>query len=71
MRKVFDCTDMPRNVNRIFMDNTDAGNDVFVEYYVCDKDGDINGEGEQGPLDLWLIENGADPGESVIIKHWW
>ena len=47
MRKVFDCTDMPRNVNRIFMDNTDAGNDVFVEYYVCDKDGDINGEGEQ------------------------
>lgn len=70
--KLFDTTNMPRYVCNAFMNKTkDVSNDVAIEYYVCDENGDINGEGKADEVDAWLIKNGANAGEMIWVKRWW
>lgn len=61
IKKVFDCQNMPDGVKREFFDNNDSGNDCYVSHNVDSSD----------KVGKWLIENGAENGEDVIISHWW
>ena len=85
--KVFDCTDMPKDVHDAFFNiNDDVGNDCYVDYYIQSEVFDPNDDWYNKEthdqillLDKWLVENGADEpppieddeGEHVLIKHWW
>ena len=69
LMKVFDCQDMPDNLKKIFMSFWDnVGNDCAKEWYMHDSDPP---EPESDKIDTWLMENGAEFGEHVMIKHWW
>jgi hypothetical protein len=62
-----------------------VGNDVYVDWYNLEeheylikdlenKDFDLYGEEHISNavlVNTWLLENGANIGEEVIIKHWW
>lgn len=71
--KIFDCQDMPKEVKQHFFEiyrYSGVGNYCYVDYNVADS---IWGEDEGYSyklVDEWLIENGAEKTESVIIKHW-
>lgn len=80
LRKVFDCQDMSDKIRdyfwNVFTDN--VSNDCYIAFDVelmCnDERADpdmleyINSNNE---VVDWLIENGAEFGEEVLIKHWW
>jgi len=57
----YDCQDMPDEVREDFFQSHDAGNDCHVTEYV--ESGSIVGD--------FLIEEGFENGDEVIIKHWW
>lgn len=75
LTKVFDCQDMPDDVREaifdLFMDNN-AGNDCYVDYTVgvpmCEVD---TLSCSEITLNDWLVSQGAQPVEHVLIKHWW
>ncbi len=63
--KVFDCQDMPETTKNEFFDSWDNGkygNDCIVEWF-DDED--------ESPVTKWLLSNGAERNETVLIKHWW
>lgn len=65
MMKVFDCQDMPTKLQKEFFDACEKfNNDICVEWKVWTNK-------EKHPVDIWLMENGAEDGEEVIIKHYW
>jgi hypothetical protein len=79
MMKVFDCQwnpGMPPDVQKAFFALHEVGNDVYVSY---DVDGEqYDADDPDNPVDRnrkivdkWLVENGAEDGETVLIKHWW
>jgi len=59
--EIFDCQDMPDDIRSKFFGESEASNDCYIDYWV--EAGDTVGD--------WLIEEGAEDGEQVIIKHWW
>lgn len=63
--KVFDPDDMPNEVRKHFFDHSEKGNDCYVSHWVYDE-----GEGTS-ILDQWLLQNGCENGEVVIIEHSW
>lgn len=68
--KVFDCQDMPDDIESAFFDYTDwvSENDVFIEWYT----GEYDEEDEDGKkIDDWFVANGAQPHEKLIVKRWW
>ena len=75
--KVFDCTDMPDEVNEAFFEETDnadgIGNDIYVSWDLSGFWRDIDGYTENEKMvDSWLIEKGAViEDQEVIIKRWW
>ena len=76
MRKVFDCWDMPDNVREKFFElcsgGNSVGNDCYVSWFPCspcfEEDSDIK---DSWLVDTWLLENGANATETVIVQHWW
>ena len=78
VKKVYDCQDMPDKVMRSFFDSTDCGNDVYVDWtvggheeYETEEEYEENRDDDFKAVDKWLIKNGAEGDEEVIIKHWW
>lgn len=72
--KQFDCQDMPNDVSRCFFEETQgAGNDCLVKWYFGKEDIEDNSEFSPGraSIDNWLLENGAEPGDNIVISHWW
>jgi hypothetical protein len=61
--KVFDCQKMPDEVRKEFFAEWDKGNDTYVEW-------DLE-ELPDGRVAAWLIENGAEKDEEVLVSHWW
>ncbi len=79
-QKVFDCQKMPADIKKFVFDHyEDMSNDCYAErevlaseYYDEDDEGHevlITCE-DHTILDAWLLENGANVGEYVIIKRW-
>lgn len=80
MMKVFDCQwdpGMPDDVKKAFFDSQfdTCCNDVYVAWDVELGDSDYDSPDEiqskRRLVDQWLIDNGANSGETVLIKHWW
>jgi len=82
--KVFDCTDMPKDVKKIFFDIFELGNDTYVKYTIADNSFSFDEEESKEwsekskKIDEWLIKNGAEGpkdknsvGETVMISYWW
>lgn len=73
MMKVFDCQDMPEDVQEVFFKTCGSpsftgGNDCAVKDWV-EKPGTY--EPDRGKYHEWLVANGAEYGETVIILYWW
>jgi hypothetical protein len=80
MMKVFD--DMPYNVRSAFFEamqdyGNGLSNDCYASWYVTtptweDDEGieQIN-EDHNTTVDGWLLEQGCEPGECVLIEHSW
>lgn len=68
--KVFDCTDMPTEVQNCFWKMHEGKpNDIYVSFYPEWED-----EKDKNSLAVlnWLKENGLEQSDKqVIIKHWW
>ncbi len=79
---VYDCQDMPENVQEAFWsffrraEYDSVGNDCYVDWWV---EAEVDPPPERQLIDDWLIEHGAlshekqkeeDDGH-VIIHHWW
>lgn len=78
LQKVFDCQEMPDNVRKAFFDyyrDNGKGNDVYVRWFGSYSDEWLDADGEMmpeyKPIHDWLVANGAEPNEDVIINHWW
>lgn len=75
--KVFDCQQMPDNVRTVFFEQTDGpGNDCYISWWpqsptYVEDDGSIATNDDHTIVDTWLVANGADVHEKVIIKHYW
>lgn len=70
--KVFDCQDMPDDIKQLVFDVGDErclGNDSSIEWYFEEDCKDL-GSGYKEIQD-WLLNNGAELGDRVLIKHWW
>jgi len=74
--KVFDYREMPSYVQEAFMDTCPmdgfgaeldgSEDDVYVDYVVGD-----GGEGDgTHPFDMWLLAEGAEMEENVLIAIW-
>lgn len=63
MMKVFDCQDMPNDIQEIFFITEEVCNDVYIR---------VSLNNETYPVVTWLLENGASKeDEVVIVSHWW
>ena len=76
--KSFDCQRMPEQVKRAFFRTTEAvGNDCHVSWEVqhvpCDSmvPDDEEPDRDVRMVDDWLLANGAEDLEIVLINHWW
>lgn len=72
MMKVYDCQDMPEDVRNAFFASCDHdhGNDCLVTWNVFSLDVEEYGD-NHFEVSNWLLANGADDNEDVVIKHWW
>ena len=67
MMKVFDCQDMPDDVQKDFFDSYEKGNDVYVMFY-----NEFDPDTQDQLFVKWLYENGmTKEDEEVLINHWW
>ena len=64
LRKVFDCQDMPEEIKQNFFERYHrSSNDVFIDFFICDI--------KENPVMQWLVDNGAEKDEMILIKYWW
>ena len=74
LMKVFDCADMPSEVEQAFFYFTEGiCNSVYVSWDIG-EDGLTDDESikKYKMVDKWLFENGAtEEFEEVLIHHWW
>ena len=81
MMKVFDCQDMPEDIQDAFFklkhNFASPGNDTYLMMQIdhCIPEAVIP---EDKIVQEWLVANGALPGkdsdsegEEVLVKHWW
>ncbi len=69
MMKVFDCQKMPTDIKKAFFKcSEDLSNDCAAIWDVELCDGMIDGYND---VSKWLVENGAEEDERVIVKRWW
>lgn len=67
--KVFDCQKMPDETRKVFFDTWDTkSNDTFIE---CVPGEWIDSGGDSKIVGDWLVANGAEVDECVIVSHWW
>jgi hypothetical protein len=67
--KVFDCQKMPDGLRKKFFGFWDhKGNDTFIE---CIPGEWIDSGGDYKDVGGWLIANGADEDETILVSHWW
>ncbi len=70
LRKVFDCNDMPQSVRYALSENSHLYNGSFISFDVYK-----NEDYSEQPFDLevnsWLLENGAEVSDIVVIHYWW
>lgn len=79
MMKVFDCQDMPDDVREKFFKlcsgGNSVGNDCYVTWYPVhpffEEEGVLIVNEDCSIVDTWLLENGANEDETVIVQHWW
>lgn len=76
MLKVFDCQDMPDDVRQVFFEMCEQGNNCYVAWWPCEAtyldDNDVRTDNpDHSKVDQWLLENGANPDEKVIVRHSW
>lgn len=76
MLKVFDCQEMPDNVRHKMFDHCQQGNDCYVGWWpqsptYVEDDGSIAPNEDYTIVDEWLLANGAEVDERVLINHWW
>jgi hypothetical protein len=69
--KVFDCQEMPDDIRKMFFDVSVALNDSYVEYLIEDPRWESEWSASYIAINNWLIANGAELNEKVIISHWW
>lgn len=68
--KVFDCQEMPSDIREKFFSTTEGkSNDCYVNWWV-DIDPGHYGD-KHVEISKWLIKDGAEDGDKVLIKHWW
>lgn len=67
VRKIFDCTEMPKDIYEAFKKVVIGGEyfngihkSIEVGYYDFDN-----------LVEDWLMANGADLHETVLVKFWW
>lgn len=65
--KVFDCQNMPGELRTLLFDTYQKNNDSCMEFWIGDG---VEGKAYQ-KIEDWLMINGAERGESVMIKYWW
>lgn len=67
LKKVFDCQAMPEDLRSLFFEHErkglGRGNDVYIDWYINDSTDKL--------IDAWLLAQGAEPDEHVLIRHWW
>lgn len=67
--KVFDCTDMPDDLRHGFFALWDnLHNDSVVDWNIHDT---INPDDVTEKVDQWLLANGAEDFEYVLIRYRW
>lgn len=72
MMKVFDCQSMSKDVRDVFFSRQEGGcNDCYVAWTVQPYYTEDGRNEEYCKVDEWLIQNGADTDEVVLINHWW
>lgn len=71
LMKVFDCQDMPDSIRTSFFDNATAGNDCYIRIFVEPYEKLANNVYNYDVVCEWLLKNGAEPWDEVIVKHWW
>jgi hypothetical protein len=77
MRKVFDCQNMPNDVRtKFFVEMCECSNDCYVSWWpqtatFVDDDGTTQPNEDHTIVDAWLLDNGAEPDECVLVQHWW
>lgn len=76
MIKVFDCQKMPDDVRLKFFEQTEHGNDCYISWWptsaLYQEDDSTWAENPDYTIvDEWLLANGAELDEQVLIKHWW
>jgi hypothetical protein len=71
MMKVFDCQDMPAKIQKAFFASEEASNDSYVSICLEDFDPEDKPTANHVKVFNWLLENGAEKGETVIVAHWW
>lgn len=70
MMKIFDCQDMPHDIMKLFFsryDDGQTGNNCYADWTT--EVWDMNDPFLE--VSKWLVENGAEVDEEVIVKHWW
>lgn len=77
MMKVFDCQKMPDDVRHKFFEQTEGhGNSCYVSWWPTsaqyqEDDGTWQDNPDDTIVDGWLLANGAELDEKVIVRHSW
>lgn len=70
--KVFDCQSMPDKVRKeVFFKCEGTSNDCYVSWTVQPYYTEDGRNEDYCKVDEWLLQNGADTDEVVLINHWW
>jgi hypothetical protein len=79
LMKVFDCQDMPDDIKKIFFDIMEPrfkalmlGNDCYVDFDIDFEEPESIDESDKLlMIQKWLLENGAELDDTVLINYWW
>ena len=70
MMKVFDSQEMPQEVCNYFFEHSEAGNDCYLKVFV-EPEVLADGTLVYTPVVTWLMQNGAEIWDEVLVSHWW
>ena len=69
LQKVFDCQKMPDALRKKFFAVWDTkSNDSCI---TCCPGEEVDSGGDSKEVGEWLIANGADEDEEVLVLYWW
>lgn len=70
MMKVFDSIGMPEEVLDALNPDRELNNNTFITFSTYTED-DYMEFAEEATINNWLLDNGANVGDVVLIKYWW